>query len=282
MTDAVVGYDQSLPEIPDRRAWEKPNQHLVKEGDSSEWSVKEGRRESRALLVPAIRREVDAWRNGGYAGASEVTRRLFEYWFQEDHDVPGFAGPLRYHFCQREAIETLAWLVEIADSKDAVALVQAYGKPEGDSVAGHLLAGTFDIQTPVTGARRLIRYVPEKEAVREQDLPPKDLRRYAFKMATGSGKTWVMAMAVVWSYFHRWMVEDSEMSSNFLIVSPNVIVHPATGEGLRREQDIQRAAADPSRVARFLLAQSCRARRGHRARPFRQSVSDQHSAALSA
>lgn len=225
MTDAVVGYDQSLPEIPDRRAWEKPNQHLVKEGDSSEWSVKEGRRESRTLLVPKIRQEVDAWRDGGYAGASEVTRRLFEYWFQEDHDVPGFAGPLRYHFCQREAIETLAWLVEIADSKDAVALVQAYGKPEGDSIAGRLSAGTFDIQTPVTGPRRLVRYVPESEAVREQDLPPKDLRRYAFKMATGSGKTWVMAMVVVWSYFHRQMVEDSEMSSNFLIVSPNVIVH---------------------------------------------------------
>ena len=192
MTDAIVGYDQSLPEIPDRRAWEKPNQHLVKEGDSSEWSVKEGRRESRTLLVPKIRQDVDAWRDGGYTGASEVTRRLFEYWFQEDHDVPGFPVPLRYHFCQREAIETLAWLVEIADSKDAAVLVQAYGKTEGDS---------------------------------EQDLPPKDLRRYAFKMATGSGKTWVMAMAVVWSYFHRRMVEDSEMSSNFLIVSPNVIVH---------------------------------------------------------
>ena len=226
MADAVVGYDQHLPEIPGRRAWEKPSQHLVKEDDSSEWSVKEGRRESRILLVPKIREEVDSWRDGGYPGASEVTRRLFEYWFQEDHDVRGFAGPLRYYFCQREAIETLAWLVEIADSRDAEALVQAYGAPpEGVSVAGHIFSGTFTFETPVTGPRRLTRYVPESEAVREQDLPPKDLRRYAFKMATGSGKTWVMAMAVVWSYFHRRMVEGSEMSSNFLVVSPNVIVH---------------------------------------------------------
>lgn len=225
MTDAIVGYDQGLPEISDRRAWEKPSQHLVKEDNSSEWSVTEGRRESRTLLVPKIRQEVDAWRDGGYMGASEVTRQLFEYWFQEDHDVSGLAGPLRYHFCQREAIETLAWLVEIADAKDAAALVHAYGKPKCDSVAGHLLSRSFDIENPVTGPRRLIRYVPESEAVREQDLPPKDLRRYAFKMATGSGKTWVMAMAIVWSYFHRRLIKGSEMSSNFLIVSPNVIVH---------------------------------------------------------
>ena len=28
---------------------------------------------------------------------------------------------------------------------------------------------------------------------------PEDLRRFAFKMATGSGKTWVIAMAIVWA-----------------------------------------------------------------------------------
>ena len=120
MTDAVVGYDQDLPVIPDRRAWEKPSQHLVKEGNSSEWSIKDGRRDSIALLVPKIRRAVDDWRDGGYPGASEVTLRLFEYWFQEDHDVPGYPCPLRYYFCQREAIETLVWLVEIADAKPSL------------------------------------------------------------------------------------------------------------------------------------------------------------------
>src|SRR5207249_1392073 len=69
------------------------------------------------------------------------------------------------------------------------------------------------------------RYVPEKQEVGIQDLPPKDLRRYAFKMATGSGKTWVMAMAVVWSYFHRKRISGSDLSTNFLIVAPDVIVY---------------------------------------------------------
>ena len=215
MADAVVSYDEDLPTIRkrDRRAWVRPRHHLVKGGNSSGWSTKDGRRDSNTLLVPKVRQAVDAWRSGGYPGASEVTLRLFEYWFQEDHDVPGYPCPLRYHFCQREAIETLAWLVEIADSKDPVALVEAYG------------TGVYHIETPVNGPRRLTRYAPESKTERHHDLPPRDLRRYAFKMATGSGKTWVMAMAVAWSYFHRRMVEGSEMSSNFLVVSPNVIVH---------------------------------------------------------
>ncbi|HXG45649.1 MAG TPA: DEAD/DEAH box helicase family protein, partial [Gemmatimonadales bacterium] len=58
-----------------------------------------------------------------------------------------------------------------------------------------------------------------------QDLPPENLRRFAFKMATGSGKTWVMAMAIVWSHFHKKKVPGSDLSTNFLIVAPNVIVY---------------------------------------------------------
>ena len=38
------------------------------------------------------------------------------------------------------------------------------------------------------------------------------------KMATGSGKTLVMAMMMVWSYFHKLKVEGSDLSKNFLIV----------------------------------------------------------------
>jgi type III restriction enzyme len=44
-------------------------------------------------------------------------------------------------------------------------------------------------------------------------------------MATGSGKTWVMAMAIIWSYFNRKLVPGSDLSTNFLIVAPNVIVY---------------------------------------------------------
>jgi len=88
-----------------------------------------------------------------------------------------------------------------------------------------LLTDNIVFQTTMDGRRQLRRWVPELDADGVQDLPPEDLRRFAFKMATGSGKTWVMAMAVVWSYFHKKLVPASPLSTNFLIVAPNVIVY---------------------------------------------------------
>jgi type III restriction enzyme len=75
------------------------------------------------------------------------------------------------------------------------------------------------------GRRQIHNYVRELDADGVQDLPPEHLRRFAFKMATGSGKTWVMTMAIVWSYFHKKRVPGSDLSTNFLIVAPNVIVY---------------------------------------------------------
>jgi type III restriction enzyme len=180
-----------------------------------------GRRPSRLLLVPKLRVAVDSWRAGGYAGASEVTRRLFDYWFEEDHEIPGFGVPFRYYFCQREAIETLVWLVEIAGIMDGQALIQAYA----EIFKKDLLSENIAFQTTMDGRRQIRRYVPELDTEGVQDLPPENLRRYAFKMATGSGKTWVIAMTIVWSHFHKNMVTDSPLSTNFLIVAPNVIVY---------------------------------------------------------
>ena len=223
MARAVVAYDKDLPEIQGRRPWEPPVSHLVKDDDApTGWREDDsGRRPSRLLLAPKIRDAVDAWRGGGYPGASEVTRRLFEYWFEEDHEVPGFDAPFRYYFCQREAIETLVWLVEITGQRDTKALIEAHGTIyEKD-----LLSKNIEFQTAMDGKRQLRRYVPELESNGVQGLPPENLRRFAFKMATGSGKTWVMAMAIVWSRLHKQRIPGSDLSTNFLIVAPNVIVY---------------------------------------------------------
>ena len=223
MAEAVIAYDKDLPEIPGRCPWEKPTSYLIKDDAAvSGWRMDESdRRPSRLLLVPKIRAAVDAWREGGYKGASDVTRRLFEYWFEEDHEVPDFGVPFRYYFCQREAIETLVWLVEIAGQRDTLKLIQAHAT----IFKKDLFANNITFQTTMDSRRQLRRYVPELDAEGVQDLPPENLCRFAFKMATGSGKTWVIAMAVVWSHFHKKRVPGSELSTNFLIVAPNVIVY---------------------------------------------------------
>ncbi len=214
MAKSIIAYDRDLPEIPDRRPWEKPTSFLLKGDTPGSWLIDDsGRRPSNLLLVNKLRVAVDAWREQGYPGASDVTQRLFEYWFEEDHEVADFPVPFRYHFCQREAMETLAYIVEIAQIRDAKALVNAYAQVFKKDLFEYNLVH----ETTMDGKRRLRRYFPELDAEGVQDLPPEKLARYAFKMATGSGKTWVMAMTVVWSYFHKKRVPGSPLSTNFLI-----------------------------------------------------------------
>src|SRR5262245_42001300 len=126
----VISYDKDFPEVPNRFPWERPTSFLVKDGAApTGWRVDEsGRRPSDLLLVEKLRAAVDAWRDSGYPGASDVTRRLFEYWFEDDHEVAGFAVPFRYYFCQREAIEALVYVVEVVSNRDAKELIDGFGE----------------------------------------------------------------------------------------------------------------------------------------------------------
>lgn len=223
MPASIIAYDKDLPEIPGRCPWTRPSSFLVKDitADTGWREDASGRRPSRLLLIPKLRTAVDAWRDGGYPGASAVAQRLFEYWFEEEHEVAGFDAPFRYHFCQREAMETLVYLVEIVGIQDTRSLIDTYA----EIFQKDLLSSSIEYQTTMDGVRQVRRYVPEVDRDAVQDLPPENLQRYALKMATGSGKTWVMAMTIVYSHFHKKREQGSVLSTNFLVVAPNVIVY---------------------------------------------------------
>ncbi len=78
---------------------------------------------STAPCVPAIRAAVDAWRDGGYKGATQTTRALLHFWFRADHRLPN-GRRFAYHYAQREAIETMIYLYEIARVRRQKALVE--------------------------------------------------------------------------------------------------------------------------------------------------------------
>lgn len=222
MSETFVSYDKELPEIPDRCAWLKPDSFLIRDKATVDgWRVDiSGRRPTKLLLVKKLREAVDQWRLDGYPGASDMTHDLFRFWFEEEHNVRDFSVPFRFYFGQREAIETLAYVVEVVGNHDAKDLIERFG----ENYQADLHRKALEFQTTMDGQRQVNRYVADQEKFGLQDLPPEGLRRYAFKMATGSGKTWVMAMAIVWSHFHRKCVNGSDLSTNFLIVAPNVIV----------------------------------------------------------
>jgi type III restriction enzyme len=63
------------------------------------------------------------------------------------------------------------------------------------------------------------------EVQKRQRMPEtNDLARYALKLATGTGKTVVMALLVTWSTLHRRKVSGSSLSANFLVLVPNLTV----------------------------------------------------------
>ncbi|WP_165067582.1 DEAD/DEAH box helicase family protein [Desulfovibrio sp. ZJ200] len=143
-------------------------------------------------LVPILRRKVKEFRDSGYVGASETSKSLLNWWFTEPHLLPAGDGALRefkYYFAQREALETIIYLYDIADAKDKLDLMRF-------DASGVVSANMFD----------------------------ESWRRYVIKMATGSGKTKVMALALAWSYFHKLYEPDSQLSRNFLVITPNIIV----------------------------------------------------------
>lgn len=164
MPRAVIAYDTELPEIRGRCAWEKPTSFLVKDQAApSGWreEKRKGRRPSALLLVARLRAAVDQWRDQGYPGVSAVSRRLFEYWFQQDQEVAGFPIPFRYYFCQREAIETLVYLVEIAKLVDAKPLIDSYA----EVTQADLLSKSVEFQTNMDGQRQIRRSMVVKRTL---------------------------------------------------------------------------------------------------------------------
>ena len=65
-------------------------------------------------LVNKIRPKVKAWREAGYPGATNVTRKLLAHW----HDSEARNFP--FFFCQLDAIETLIWLNESYEGRSTL------------------------------------------------------------------------------------------------------------------------------------------------------------------
>src|SRR5437588_5943322 len=78
-----------------------------------------------APCVPLLRKLVTDWREGGYKGVTRTTHILLNYWFSADHRLP--TGQLfKYHAAQREAIETLIYVYEVAKVRNRKDLLEHY------------------------------------------------------------------------------------------------------------------------------------------------------------
>ena len=144
-----------------------------------------------APAVPAISHAVGEWRDDDYPGATETSRTLLNFWFRTDHKL-ATGDKFEYYAAQRVAIESLIYVFEVAKTRRQ-----------------------FDLYE---------RFIPA-DLGSQLRLPDEALfARYCTKMATGSGKTKVMTLAIAWQYFNAVIEGRDDYAKTFLIIAPNVIV----------------------------------------------------------
>ncbi len=145
-------------------------------------------------LINLVRAEVGKWRDSGYASPvpTRVTKELLDFWFNN----PERQLDKKLFFAQREAIETAVWFNEIA----------------GKSNAGQNILNKLQAAQVVNGHA-------------EMNLP-----RLAFKMATGTGKTVVMAALILYHYFNRQEYRnDTRFADYFLVLAPGITIKDRLG-----------------------------------------------------
>jgi type III restriction enzyme len=110
--------------------YEEPRQHYSYVRETRTFALKEGRRSAGYIVaseasrsfddpgvfieltqINQIRTRVKIWREAGYPGVTGITKRLLDHWHDPEE------RPLKFFFCQIEAMETLIWLAEAPASE---------------------------------------------------------------------------------------------------------------------------------------------------------------------
>ena len=144
-------------------------------------------------IINLCRREIGKWRMDKYPNTTRVTKELLSFWF----DNPERHAVKKLFFAQQEAVETAIWLNEVAEKSNA-----------GQHVLNLLRNGQQTVS----------------------DDSADQLPRIAFKMATGSGKTVVMACLICYHYFNRQEYRnDTRFADYFLIVAPGITIKSRLG-----------------------------------------------------
>jgi type III restriction enzyme len=146
----------------------------------------DGQRYNPTQFIQGVRQQVDQWRRLPNPDSWRVTPETARLLhYWRTHDFQS----IRPFFCQLEAVETAIWLTEVAPQ---------LGK-RGDAFWDHV------------------------RNANEQANP--ELLRVAFKLATGAGKTMVMAMIIAWQTINAVRhPTSSRFTRGFLVVTPGITI----------------------------------------------------------
>ena len=136
--------------------------------------------------INVLRREVDLWHASPEAQWNVTPETARLLKHWREYDF----SDIRPFFCQVEAVETVIWLTEVA---------------------------------PQSRRRDVIEILERLDDANEQSNP--DLARLALKLATGAGKTTVMAMLIAWQTINAVRHPRSRnFTRGFLVVTPGITI----------------------------------------------------------
>ncbi len=160
-------------------------------------------------LVNRLREDVAKWRENDYENATQTTKKLLRHWRSPDRKR-------RFFFCQIEAVETVIYLTELLAAGRTRRGKAAVSREQYDAL---LNPGEIGLGADSEGRICCATFRPTAARGLEK------LTRYGCKMATGSGKTVVMAMLTAWTLCNRGAVPgDTRFPRAVLAVCPNLTV----------------------------------------------------------
>jgi type III restriction enzyme len=182
-------------------------------------------------LINLLREDVRRWRDSDYRGATNVTKELLKWWSNPNRSR-------RLFFCQIEAVETIIYLAEMRiPGRTSKTGFKKFAL--SDENLRRLLKGDKPISEGEVELDRddgkKVKVNPFQNLADSTFFPTlvdaqwgtdmRPLRRLGCKMATGSGKTVVMAMLVSWAFCNRGVNPHSaEFPNAVLVCCPNLTV----------------------------------------------------------
>ena len=146
----------------------------------------EGQRYDLTEIIEGVRLQVDRWRKLPNPRQWQVSPETARLL---EHWRRYRFNDIRPFFCQVEAVETVIWLTEVAPQAGAT----------GRRFLDHLASANIEVNT--------------------------GLQRLALKLATGAGKTTVMAMLIAWQTVNAVRrPQSSRFTTGFLVVAPGITI----------------------------------------------------------
>lgn len=146
-------------------------------------------------LASKISQEVNECFESGaiWESVSPVTSRLLHFWFDEEYREQ---RECNFHKGQEQAIKNMIYLYEVARVESVAQMYQ--------------------------------RFYPEAMGGILNELAESSFVKFCIKMATGTGKTWVMNALVLWQYCNAVYAngyKGIQYFANFVLLAPGLIVY---------------------------------------------------------